>query len=724
MQKITIDEQNKKRIQKYLRQAVTMYGYEEDIALLEEKRQLTEELARKIFTEIMKDTDSIRTIGLNEKEDGEFKELIEATFAKYDSIPKPEQYEQYGIYDGAYRNMDFQDIYSNMQIAFEMKELDSLYYGCKDLRDIANTAISSIDGIEKYNIDLPEKSKEDLRRIQEELRQLLSEDKTNIKAIQEEVNSYNEYATQIWNVYLTSIEDSQNEKFRWVIHNLNKGELEGDFRDKYMSTSLMTDKAMGVYGRSNYGLIIKPKHFVSASYKDTYTYNTRDENDELFMIRRPPLMLPQEIEDICIRQTIEANGEMLNYSQASIYSEMVIDEYEIQGVYYISNGEQELAKDYERAKRVAEERGLPLKERDISKYREQLGLDPITETNQRILFRNILQKSYKGNEELISKYYHYEEEFITRNYKEFYERYMTIKHQQKFSVDDIWKIFMDIARKDMNFNWIAQEYDERHMTPEEKESLRIMQEYGITGITDRENLQRRLEHTISDGIQYSSSQSEYGDKKFAEIKQVLPQFEEFKEVYLQLRQDGLEDKLYESLDFKNISYEELLKRAENIIEEKTKKEELQQTGQAEQEKSTVEQTNDEVIINEFGEIIKPNNTDKTSESQSVEEQIEESTTSGKIEVQQLEKVKPKEESTKDEIGDRTDKENNTQMQERKNPEVNLWLNRFSSWYSAIDRVSQNVKAKFIKMKSDILSVISTKIKERDTMEKKQDNIGR
>ena len=391
---------------------------------------------------------------------------------------------------------------------------------------------------------------------------------------------------------------------------------------------------------------------------------------------------------------------------------MVIDEYEIQGVYYISNGEQELAKDYERAKKVAEERGLPLKERDMSKYREQLGLEPITETNQRILFRNILQKSYKGNEELISKYYRYEEEFITRNYKEFYERYMTIKHQEKFSVDDIWKIFADIARKDMNFNWIAQEYDGRHMTPEEKETLRIMQEYGITGITDRENLQKRLEHIISDGIQYSSSQSEYGDKKFAEIKQVLPQFEEFKEVYLQLRQYGIEEKLYERLDFKNINYEELLKRAENIIEEKTKKEELQQTGQAEQEKSTVEQTNDEVIINEFREIIRPNNTDKTSESQSVEEQIEESTTNEEIKVQQLEKVKTKEESTKDEIGDRTDKENNTKMQERETPEVNLWMNRFSSWYSVIDRVSQNVKVKLIKMKSNIIKTISDILHER------------
>ena len=183
-------------------------------------------------------------------------------------------------------------------------------------------------------------------------------------------------------------------------------------------------------------------------------------------------------------------------------------------------------------------------------------------------------------------------------------------------------------------------------------------------------------------------------------------------MYLQLRQYGIEEKLYERLDFKNINYEELLKRAENIIEEKTKKEELQQTGQAEQEKSTVEQTNDEVIINEFREIIRPNNTDKTSESQSVEEQIEESTTNEEIKVQQLEKVKTKEESTKDEIGDRTDKENNTKMQERETPEVNLWMNRFSSWYSVIDRVSQNVKVKLIKMKSNIIKTISDILHER------------
>ena len=61
-----------------------------------------------------------------------------------------------------------------------------------------------------------------------------------------------------------------------------------------------------------------------------------------------------------------------------------------------------------------------------------------------------------------------------------------------------------------------------------------------------------------------------------------------------------------------------------------------------------------------------------------------------------------------------------QMQERRNPEVNLWMNRFSNWYNAIDRVSQNVKAKFIKMKSDIINSISDKLKERTN--KRQQNI--
>ena len=71
-----------------------------------------------------------------------------------------------------------------------------------------------------------------------------------------------------------------------------------------------------------------------------------------------------------------------------------------------------------------------------------------------------------------------------------------------------------------------------------------------------------------------------------------------------------------------------------------------------------------------------------------------------------------EESIRDEVGDEV--KNTEQLMQVANPQTtDLWVKRFSSWYSAIDRVSQKAKAKFVKMKSDIIKVISEKIKNKD-----------
>lgn len=703
MNVITLDKQNKRKIQKFIKQEIGFYGYEQDIESLEQKGQLTETLARKVFTEIMNDAHRTRTM-LEPEKNNEFRKEIYEAFSRYDKIPKPEQLEQYGFYDGAYNNMGLDEIYSNMQIAFELRELDSKYYGCRDLRNIANTVINSIDGIEKYKINLPLEAKEELQRIQEELRTLLNAERTDIQGIQERIELYNEHATNIWNDYLTDIDDVKNSQYRWVIHNLTKGELEGDFRNKYMSTSLMTNNAMGRYGNSDYGLIIKPKHIVSASYKDTYTLNTRDDEENLFNIR-PPLMLPQEIEDICIQQTIEENGEMLNYETTSIYSELVVDEYEIEGVYYISYGEQELARDYERAKKVAEERGLPLIERDISKYRLEHGLEPMTEKAKRNLCGNILRKCCTGDRELEQLYIQFSKSFIDNHFQELYEKFMQLKENPEFSKEDILKAFSDIARGDIDFGKISQNIDEMYLSVEQKEILQAVQEYGLTGIEDKEALQQRLEKGISDGIFYSADQQDSEKlKRFETIKKAIPQYEELKNVYLQLRQAGLEDELYKGIDFKNISYAELLERATRILEEKAKTEEIQPDIIGESVKVTGEesiiQPSEEIKaevqevagggarINEFGKIIRENNTgESVIQDSHIGADITQSTSTSK----QLEQPQ--------------------QIQETQT--TNMWKNRFQSWYGALDRVSQNSKGKFLKMKADIVKAISDKIKARD-----------
>ena len=701
MEKITLDEQNKRRIQKFIKQEIGFYGYEKDIELLEQTGELTEELARRVFTEIMNDAHRARTM-LEPEEDSEFKEKIEEAFARYDKIPKPEHLEEYGFYDGVYNNMELDDIYSNMQIAFELRELDNKYYGCKDLRNIADTVINSIDGIEKYQIELQPEAKEELQRIQEELRTLLSAEKTDIQGIQERIELYNGHATNIWNDYLTDINDEQNNQYRWVIHNLTKGELEGNFRNKYMSTSLMTNNVMGRYGNSDYGLIIQPKHIVCASYRDTYTLNTRDDEENLFNIR-PPLMLPQEIEDICIQQTIEENGEMLNYETMPIYSELVVDKYEIEGVYYISYGEHELAKDYERAKKVADERGLPLIERDISKYRAEHGLEPMTDKAKMNLCRNVLWKCCSGDRELEQAYSKFAKGFIKYNFKDFYEKFMQLKGNPEFSKEDILRAFADVTRGDIDFGKISQNIDEMYLSEEQKETI---QEYGLTDIQDVQTLQQRLEKCISDGIFYSADQQNPEKmKRFETIKKAIPQYEELKTVYLQLRQAGLEDELYKGIDLNNINYSELLEKATKILEENAKIDEIQPdisdesvivTGEEESIIQPSEETTTKVQevagggarINEFGEIIRENNTgENVIQDSHIGADITQSTSTSK----QLEQPQ--------------------QIQEIQT--TNMWKNRFQNWYSAIDRVSQNSKGKFLKMKADIVKAISDKIKLRD-----------
>ena len=73
MEKITLDEKNIKRIQKFIKQELGFYGYEQDIELLEQNGQLTEPLARAVFREIMNDAHRTRTM-LEPEEDSEFRE--------------------------------------------------------------------------------------------------------------------------------------------------------------------------------------------------------------------------------------------------------------------------------------------------------------------------------------------------------------------------------------------------------------------------------------------------------------------------------------------------------------------------------------------------------------------------------------------------------------------------------------------------------------------------
>ena len=272
---------------------------------------------------------------------------------------------------------------------------------------------------------------------------------------------------------------------------------------------------------------------------------------------------------------------------------------------------------------------------------------------------------------------------------------------------------------------------EARIRAEQQEKDMLEQEYGLVGIEDRKTLQRRLEDIVSKGIFLGADKA--SEKKVAEfkrMKQVIPRFEEFKSVYLQLRQAGLEDDLYANMDFQNVSFDDLLERATTILEEKAKAEEqrteIEQPEVVTNPEQVVEETIEDTTATVTGtnididsasmmeahlEYMRNHQTQQTS--QVVEDYWNEihSQQAKVYEQPQPEKIRPREKSIKDEVEDdlRTT-EQHTQKQD--NPSVDLWMNRFNGWYSAIDRVSQSVKEKFVKMKSDIIKAISEKLKER------------
>ena len=715
MDEITLDELNKQRIQKYLKRDGNLHQYEyneNDIQLLENEGILTERLAKRVFVSLMNDSQTTRDVVTP---NGELKDELETRFQKFDKIPKPEQYERYGYYDNSYNNMELQEMYSHMKTCFEVREIGQKYYKCKDLRTIAGTVMNSINSMDRYQISLGADAKEELSIIQRELGDLLKQETTDIEGFKNRIDKYNEYATQVWNNYLTDVNHEDSIVFRNLVHNTGL-EIKGDFASKYMSTSLMTDNMMGVYGTIRTGLIIKPKHIISASYKDTYTNNYKNE-EELFKSGQA-IMLPQEIEEICMKETERLNGEILNNENVNIYPEIVVDDYEIQGIYYVTNGEGELNANYDRVKRMAEEKGVLLVERDISELRKQKGLEPMTENSKKFFCKNILSRCCEKDKDLYARVLKMEKIFVDRHYEEFYEKYMKLK-ECSYTKEDILKVFADIAREDRQFMDVSESIYKRYSNE---------QGYKLRWIRDGEDLQHRLEQVVSDGIFYGSSQDEEKVKKFMKIKEEVPNFDKFKEVYLNLRREGIEDRLYVGIDFDNLSYDELTQRAEKILEEqeqaKSVKEEAKSVGaepnvievpeateikvpdvvemlETDTEKAldVVEMpevssniykgAGDEIKenyeINEFGEIIREGNTSESDKS------VEHST---------YEDMYHKEQVT--DLG----KKNNEEYIRK----TDLWLDRFKGWYTSIDKSPKEIKAKLVKMRSDIISAIGNRVR--------------
>lgn len=610
---IVISDKTKNRILQFiddnaLESSFSSSFIEKALQDLENNNELNEYVARKVLEEIYERGGTVRDVVTPDKE---FESRFTEAFATYDELPKPDDY-------GTFENNDLSEeqIVQSIESCFDLTELSDEYYTARDTRKMAQEAISSIEFLNKNGIEVSPETRAKLEEVTSRLQGLLSQETTDVASLQEGIDGYNDSAMEVWNSYLSDPSREGGDE-NYVIHNFTSGQVKGEFRDKYMSTSLITKNARGIYGSSGFGYIVKPKHIVAADSKDTYTINN-SHNDSRVTIIKHPIKLPQQIEAEMMETCKSVNGEILNSDKASIYSEVVVDEYEIEGIFLMTNGEKELNPHYKEAVELAKEKGVPFRDIDIAKDREEQGLDPLSPEMKKQLCRRVLftyceHEQYGVHE---GNYAKFASEFIENNYEEFAERFLAVKGQEGYTAEDIEKSF-----RTMILDNAVKSKDGIHIF--DKESISHYQGYFLGKVTEEE-----FKYIVSSRYDLSKCETlEEFKERYAEFKDRVVQSKYFDE-----SQEYLDEMFAgnEALIGKDLSDEELEQifnsedrslssivsyvqdRDKELVEETVPEEIIEDD---EPIVPVVEETEVEapiedngVHINEFGEIIRPNNT--------------------------------------------------------------------------------------------------------------------
>ena len=433
---VVVSDKTKARIKKYVEEGNVPYLYkqlvEQAMQELENTNQLSELVSEVILESIYRDAKSTRDMASATKE---FEARLAQAFEDFDSIPKSTEYDAFEL-----RGLSEEQKLKSVESCFGLLDLHEEMLDMRDARKIAKETMTSIEFIKENGIALDEETVKQLSEVSSSLDSLLESETTDISALQSQIDAYNESAVKIWMDFLAEPTDG-TEKENYLVHNFTRGTIETPFRTKYMSTSLHTSNAMGVYGSSGYGYIIKPKGIVIANSIDTHTVNNAKDESRVTIVRQP-IKLPQQVEAEMIETCVQVNGEILNSDVASIYSEVVVKDYEIVGIFLITCGEKEMHPQYNEAVELANKMGVAFEDKNLAQKREAKGLQPLTTKMKKELCSRVLYTYSQNSEYGVSEgqYERFASEFTEKNYEEFATRFLTLRSDD-YTAQDIEKAF-------------------------------------------------------------------------------------------------------------------------------------------------------------------------------------------------------------------------------------------------------------------------------------------
>ena len=450
---IVVSDETKKQIEKFIHEYSIESSFKSSFikkALqdLDIKNELNQFVARKILEELYIKGETLKDVITPDRE---FEERFDEAISEFDNIPKPDDY---GSFEKS--NLSEGQLLKSIEKCLALTELSDEFYTVQNTRKVAKEVVNSIDFLNKNNIGVGNGSKEKLNTLTLKLQTLLAQETTDVNSLKTGIDVYNDSAMQIWNDFLSdpSKEDGVG---NYLVYTFNKGKFSIDPKEKSIHTSLITKDAMGIKGKSGFGYILKPKHIIAADLNNAnilkkfvrldnvYNSNVINNISQKYIIKPP-----QQIEAEMVKMSESVNGEILNSDNVNIHSDVVVDDYEIDGIFLMTNGEKELNPYYKKAIELAKEKNVPFKEIDISEQRKERGLAPLSTEMKKQLCQKILY-TYSKNEryEIPDDYYpKFASYFIEENYEDFAERFLAIKSQDNYTSEMIENEFRKMILDD------------------------------------------------------------------------------------------------------------------------------------------------------------------------------------------------------------------------------------------------------------------------------------
>lgn len=360
-----------------------------------------------------------------------YNELIEE-YLKIRKINSKEEIRK-TVYDFRQRVLENEDeLVKLIDISHKITRYYDDYYYLRDLGLAGESILPNLSGI---------LSNEEINNIIQKYTEALNNMDT--LELQKILNEVQDIILNHWKESITSVDEYKpGDKFQFICHSTYNTDRSGDFKTRYVSTSLISDKLTDTFS-CGFGFILPPENIVGAKSSDMYVKNNEKEDGKLpyastiKQIDSPELIIKKCLEQK--RQNIE------NDEYRSVYSEIVIDGFNPIAIFCLTDGSKELDPNYQSAKKLQEHYpNLKIVDIDQTYYKTGIELDKLKQSLLERINYNIVSSdpANKNNNKSYNKNLASIRLKDVNKYNLFWNEYMQIKRQNNLSTEQITKLFM------------------------------------------------------------------------------------------------------------------------------------------------------------------------------------------------------------------------------------------------------------------------------------------